>query len=841
MPAITQLIPNFLGGVSRQNDDRKLEGQVSECINGYPDPTYGLLKRPGMKFIDKLKNNAGTAFNKAALDGAIWTFIDRGAQGSYVAVIKGSTIYAWTIDGEWCDVTDLTQVGTGPFQSYLTGTTSDDYHFRSIQDTTIITNKLTTVTPQTTQLVTPKTTATLKLLTLVDTYSYTVTIQNIEAQVTAQNNTTFDDMLLYDAAAVNVNHHLIDKIKSVIEAQHTAGNTDFDGIWYLEGYNNSIDIKRSTGANAVVTDYSAVTGGLISFDIDARGGLNNTALEVFEDDVTDVSKLPLESFSGRVVKILNSDSAEDDYYVEFVAYDTTLNRGRGYWKETRGPNVLPGFNASTMPHALINTGPLTFTFGEISWTNRLAGDDITNPQPSFVNKKINATFFYNNRFGVLSEDNVIFGVANDAYNFFAKSALTQIDSDPIDVNVSSVRPVTLTDVLPAPQGLVIFSGTQQFLILATESGVLTPSQTLVRAVSNYEMDVNISPVDVGTTIAFLSKVSGYSKLFYMQLRDVDQNPSVIDISKIVLEWIPNSIDRLVVSPQNSLIALIDRQDIDGQDSYIYLYRFYNNGDKDVMQAWTKWQLTGAIQDINILGDDMIIVSQHEDEYTLNKITLDELPTGKVSVTSGNACLDMAARPFDPGTGNAVVYDSANDVTKIYTPYSLFNNVQGTVLIADPNADAGYSVKATPKSDTDGPYFEVAKDFRALEDGILIGYDYNFEVTLPKFYFRRDEQTTDFTANLTISRVNVSVGRSGTTTFKTKLTNSKEWMDVKEVTAIDSYQANSEPVQPEYRFVVPIHQRNINFELQVTSNQPYPVSLVSMMWEGNYSPRYYRRS
>ena len=58
MPAVTQLIPNFLGGVSKQNDDKKLEGQVTECINGYPDPTYGLLKRPGMKFIDKLKNRS---------------------------------------------------------------------------------------------------------------------------------------------------------------------------------------------------------------------------------------------------------------------------------------------------------------------------------------------------------------------------------------------------------------------------------------------------------------------------------------------------------------------------------------------------------------------------------------------------------------------------------------------------------------------------------------------------------------------------------------------------------------------------------------------------------------
>ena len=119
MPAVTQLIPNFLGGVSKQNDDKKLENQVTECINGYPDPTYGLLKRPGMKFIDKLKNSGGTAFNKAALDGAVWHFIDRGAGSSYIAAIKGTNVYAWKTDGTWCTVTNT---GT----SYLTGTSDDD-------------------------------------------------------------------------------------------------------------------------------------------------------------------------------------------------------------------------------------------------------------------------------------------------------------------------------------------------------------------------------------------------------------------------------------------------------------------------------------------------------------------------------------------------------------------------------------------------------------------------------------------------------------------------------------------------------------------------------------------
>ena len=826
MAAITQLVPNFLGGVSRQNDDKKLEGQVSECINGYPDPTYGLLKRPGMKFIDKLKNNLGNPFNKAALDGAIWHFIDRGAQGSYVSAIKGTNFYVWTLDGTWCTVTNT---GTG----YLTGTTSDHYHFRSIQDTTIVTNKSVVTAMQPAGTFVAGSVATLKLLTLIANDEYTITIQNQAVTVTAQSATTFDDMLLYTAGASEdvPAHHIIDGIKNLIETQQAASNADFNGRWYLEGYNNSLVIRRTNEANGVVTDYSTPGGTPLAFEIDARGGISNTALEVFEDQVTNVSKLPLESFGGHNVKILNSNSAEDDYHVVFVAYDTTLNRGRGFWQETLARDVSPGVDASTMPHALINTGATTFTFGPISWTDRLVGDDVTNPQPSFIGFKVNATFFYNNRFGMLSEDNIIFGVANDTYNFFAKSALTQIDSDPIDVNVSSVRPVTLTDVLPSPQGLVIFSGTQQFLVLATESGVLTPSSTLVRAVANYEMDVNISPVDVGTNMAFLSKVTDYSKLFYMQLRGVDENPAVVDISKIVIEWIPNTVDRLIVSSQNSLIALVDRS-----SSYIYMYRFYNNGERDVMQAWTKWQLTGTIQDANIIGDDLVVVSQHEDEYTLNTITLDELPTGSVSLTTGNPCLDFYAQPV--GT---LVYDSTNDVTKIYTPFTPITGQTGTVFVVSPDDEAGYSFKGVAKSDGTGPYFEVDKDQTGFSGNIFVGYDYNFEVTLPRFYFRRNEQTTDFTANLTISRVKVSVGRSGTVTFKTKMTSSKEWTDVKEVVSASEYQASSEPVKSEYQFVVPIHQRNINFELQVTSNQPYPVSLVSMMWEGNYSQRYYRRS
>ena len=56
MAAVTQRVNNYLGGVSRQPDDRKKPGQVREALNAYPDPTFGLIKRPGFKFLTTLKD-----------------------------------------------------------------------------------------------------------------------------------------------------------------------------------------------------------------------------------------------------------------------------------------------------------------------------------------------------------------------------------------------------------------------------------------------------------------------------------------------------------------------------------------------------------------------------------------------------------------------------------------------------------------------------------------------------------------------------------------------------------------------------------------------------------------
>ncbi len=117
MPSVTQRIDNYLGGVSRQSDDKKLPGQVRECLNGYPDPTFGLTKRPGLKWIANL--GSGTTY-----DSCKWFYIARDATNKYIGCITPKpsggphgTIAIWNATtGAACTVTE-----TSSDYDYLTG------------------------------------------------------------------------------------------------------------------------------------------------------------------------------------------------------------------------------------------------------------------------------------------------------------------------------------------------------------------------------------------------------------------------------------------------------------------------------------------------------------------------------------------------------------------------------------------------------------------------------------------------------------------------------------------------------------------------------------------------
>ena len=85
-----------------------------------------------------------------------------------------------------------------------------------------------------------------------------------------------------------------------------------------------------------------------------------------------------------------------------------------------------------------------------------------------------------------------------------------------------------------------------------ETGVLTPTRSVIQSISNFESDKNVSPLDLGTSISFVSKTPDYSKMMLMQGEGQSVNPVVVEISKVVTGWLPGTITQMTVSPQNSM-------------------------------------------------------------------------------------------------------------------------------------------------------------------------------------------------------------------------------------------------------------------------------------------------
>jgi hypothetical protein len=800
MASVTQLIPNFLGGVSKQPDDKKLPGQVVEAINAYADPTYGLSKRPGTKWLGNLSSTTNEFQNGK------WFYINRDDTEKYIGVIYGTSINIWNVNNPAATVT-VANTGSS-YLTYGSSNAKNSLQVLTVQDTTIVANNQVTVTTQAAPSFTAKSKATIRLYSAEYGAEYYVKVGSAAAYSFTTKNTE-------DPANTNTTTNKVLNATDILDQIFT-------------------NIPLPAGVTKTKCKGSIELSGSSAFTIEARGGISGEELRAFQDEANNFSELPAESVQGRVIKINNTVAKEDSYYATFIAENGVS--GKGSWQETVAPNVSKGLTASTMPHELVNTALNTFEFRPITWEERLVGDDETNEHPSFVGKKIQQVFFHNNRLGFLTGDNVSMSQSGEFYNFYHVSALTQADNDPIDISCSSLRPAVLHSVLPAAQGLVMFSKTQQFLMYS-DDGILTPKTSVIRTISNYENEELIPPVDVGTNMVFLSKSPGYTRIYAMATRGQQENPDVLDIGRVVSEWVPDSVADLIASPQNSFFAMYGPS-----SQYVYFFRTYTVGEETAMQTWFNWKMQGNVQFFTVDSDDTYIVTYQSGQYTLCKANLTQTPDDAIlRADSGQVvqlCLDQYATP------SSVTYNATTKVNRCYLRYKDITGLSPAVIIADPTntGESGFTVTPTRGSDLTGPYFEfVGDDYSAQASKVYLGFKYDFDIQLPTIYYQIGENRSDYTANLTVARVKFSVGLSSNVGFKLKAKGQSEWYDVQSIQDADYYLADDVPLNEQTVYTLPIHQRNSNFDLKVFSDSPFPISLTSMMWEGSYSPRFYRRA
>ena len=820
-------------GTNMTVDVRVEDGQVHVAnIAANPDANYELddtITLTAAGFADAVRiTTAGSGLSNGTSTGVATTAVTGTGSGMTVDItISGGAVTAATInaagtgyrngdtvsiDGQAGTVLTFSNVELEFARpAYLQGATDDDIELLTLNDSTFVLNKKRTV----------KMRSKLSHATGVDT-------NRAQVVIAVANNSTAYEILLTQGGTTTTFSHTSASSGASADTVAAALASDITA--------NAAYTATQVGAGVYITSTSA-------FTVETRGGTSETAIFALTDTIADTNRLPVQSKDGYVVRVVNAEEVEiDDMFVQFST-DGGGEFGTGQWEETVKPGLEYEFDELTMPHRLVRQANGSFTYETVDWNDRLVGDDKTNPKPSFVEHEITHIFFYRNRMGFLSGQNVILSKAGDLFNFWNTSAQTATNDDPIDISAAGKRPVFLNYVEPTAVGLVLYSTNEQFL-LSTDSDILAPTSAKVNAMSAYECDANVESVSLGTSQAFVSKTPLYTRVFELNEISSEQPPLMADITNVVPELIPESIDSLVASPALSIVSLGEIG-----KSTIYQYRFLaRTRDERLLNSWYKWELTGTLlaqffdsstfyavvkngTDVYVQSFDM---TQSSEEGFLT------LPTGEKT----DVCLDLFH--INPHR----TYDDSNNTTRVFLPYDTvtgktFNVVVLGGYIGDTSTISSQSVGAvlspTIAGNAGNRHVDISGDFRGRD--IIIGYNYDMSVKLPTLYryeAGNNQVTNDDVSSLIIHRLKVKTGLSGPVDYKISITGINDWTNTISVTQPNQYQLNNVNMQASSTHVVPIYQRNENLAVEIIGNTPFPVSLLGLDWEGKLNQRFYRR-
>ena len=577
-----------------------------------------------------------------------------------------------------------------------------------------------------------------------------------------------------------------------------------------------------------------------SFTIEVRGGVAKDSMEVFQDSAQNISKLPSICKNNYIAKVSNTEeSLSDDYYVKFVVDRTDTSLGSGVWEETVAPNITAGFDYDTMPHALVNNRNGTWTFRRLDtndplgnyWIDRQVGDDTTNPMPTFVGNQIKDIFFYRNRLGFVSGENVILSQASDYFNFFTNSAITASDADPIDIATSDVKPAILNHVLPIQKGLVMFSEGAQFMLF-TEADVLSTETVQLKKLSSYECSPTVRPIDLGTSIMFSTGSTAFSRVFEMVIQDETIPPSVVEQTRVIPELLPNDIDHVSNSAQTGLVSYAKKD-----TSKLYFYKYYGSGGERQQSAWYTWSLTGNYVHSLFTAGNQYIVTEQDGQYILNRheMVVDTTNTRSYQVGTGETSRRFEAS-LDNMTIASATYNSTTKISTVTLPYT-YDNTYDMVAVFLSGTDAGVVRVPDSVSGTTATFNNID----LTTGNVAIGYKYITEIEFPNFYYAIDRGKYDIDGELRINRINFELGISGPMEFHLVSPQVDDYIQYESGIEVDLGSFNTTPTAPYKSVKVPIYRKNEKYTLTVKIPDPFTATLVSASWDGRYdNKRHIRR-
>jgi len=590
-------IKNLLQGMSQQPERERRPEQLSELINCSSSVTRGLGKRPGTYFVDSI--------------GETQTFGDLGAMAFY-HYDRGDTdeAYLFCLDGADIRVFDLF---TGDEQTvnhpdgldYIsTWNPETAFKFQTVADTTFIVNN--EIEPLMENPTDDGSTWEIMLhckqAQFGKTYEFIVD-GSVEATYTTPSTVTLD---------VSASEQDVDK-------RITLDTTDV------------IDNLRSGGLNAWATAEGVTIRqkgdvlhmsqtGASTYKIQTNDGNNGNDLIAVGQSIAKYADLPEIALDGYKVKVTGVDSSKkNDYYVQFNADDDDII-GRGVWEESAGFDVDQSFDPETMPHKIVRNSSGEFDFGPIEWVDRSAGDDDSNPKPSFVGVNISDVSVYQGRLVLTTEENQVGSVTFDFFNFFAPSVLQESDDDPIDTASSDTQVTDLNHTIVFNSALVSFSDSAQFF--HTGETAFTSKTFTLASKSKYPCSAQTSPVAAASSIFMPFSFGDYSGIRELQYDGLTGNLRAETITDHVRKYIAGDISQLEASAGYNKLFVRAEDDLD----ILYVYEWYDRDNSRLQAAWSHWDFGMPVYHMGFVRNQLYLLCDYEGDVVLMYVDMSDQDT-----------------------------------------------------------------------------------------------------------------------------------------------------------------------------------------------------------------------
>ena len=553
------------------------------------------------------------------------------------------------------------------------------------------------------------------------------------------------------------------------ESGKVSGDAGYEGDTYYASLDALCTANPNFAVSAEASSSVIKVLSKVPFTIKCSDSSGGNDLVGFTTSVRSFSELPGTGVPDKyIVEIVgNADATQDNFYVRY-------DKEKKTWNESIGPSLTTGLNILTMPHRLVRLFdsqtpaniyflyepvkevPTGLSSPRYGWTSRKSGNDTTNPFPSFVGGKINDICFHKNRFGILSDENIIFSTAGNYYNFFPISVMTSLDSNPIDISVSNNEVSILKHAAAFDQSLLLFSDFQQFS-LNSEGTSFSPSSVSVDVVTQFESTSKAPPVSSGKFVYFPFKRGEYSGVreYFVDLGASDSNDA-IDITAHVPQYIKGNITKMIVSSTDQIIAVLSDDDL----KRVYIYKQFWDGQKKLQNSWSHWTFDGDILNCAFLGSTLQLITKRlNTNGSVDGIYLEDL----------NLSLDSAEAVMEDET--SVLLDRRVKLTYNQTvasnlPYH--GNIPNNMVYVTDNARKLSTIAQVNEYLANGRTLANGSSLATSKIAVYAGIPYTFEYEFSRFIHKENELPVQ-TAKLQVRNINLLYNKTGFFNVKVNVT------------------------------------------------------------------------